>query len=39
MFCKIIGRPYEHLITWNDIKERFPWDVILLGGIHQCLNQ
>ena len=26
------GKPYGHLITWKNIDEGFPWDVILLGG-------
>ena len=26
------GKPYGHLITWKNIDDGFPWDVILLGG-------
>ena len=26
------GKTYGHLITWKNIENDFPWDVILLGG-------
>ena len=26
------GRPYQHLITWKEINDKFAWNVILLSG-------
>jgi hypothetical protein len=27
------GKPYEHLMSWKELKDKFPWEVIMLGGI------
>jgi hypothetical protein len=26
------GKPYEHLMSWKELKDKFPWEVIMLGG-------
>ncbi len=32
LYQKQKGRPYKHLIDWNDLQKIFPWDIILILG-------